>query len=166
MLRGQGVKRDAQRRGVGVVPRVVRGTTEAIAAALAVTGGGPVLTTASMERLTATLRSALAPLVRRGRALAQTAEVRTAGMSLGGWAYHVCWSHRRLRLRARKAAPQQWQERTPAMAAGVTEHCWTMQELLRSQVPLPAWVPPQRRGRPPKQKPQTGDGRGGLTDHG
>jgi hypothetical protein len=154
LLIGQVVKRYAQRRVVGVVHRVVRGTTEAIAAALAATGGGPVINTAARERLHAPFRSALAPLVRRGRALAQTEAVLTTGRYLVGCAYHFCWSHRRLRQRAREEAPQQWQERTPAMAAGWTEHCGTMQELLRDQVPLPAWVPPKRRGRPPKQRPQ------------
>ena len=36
------------------------------------------------------------------------------------------------------------------MAAGLTDHCWTLQEVLSYQVPLPAWVAPKRRGRPPK----------------
>ena len=152
MLIGQVVKRYAQRRVVGVVHRVVRGTTEAIATALAITGGGTVINTAYIERLNATFRSALAPLVRRGRALAHTEEVLTAGMYLVGCAYNFCWYHRSLRLRAPTAAQQKWQERTPAIAAGLTDHCWTMQELLSYQVPLPVWVPPKRRGRPPKQK--------------
>lgn len=141
---------------VEVVHRVVRGTTEAIAAALAATGGGTVINTAYIERLNATFRSALAPLVRRGRALAHTEAVLTAGMSLVGCAYNFCWYHRSLRQRAREEARQKWQERTPAMAAGLTDHCWTMQELLSYQVPLPAWVPPKRRGRPPQQRPQPG----------
>jgi hypothetical protein len=43
------------------------------------------------------------------------------------------------------------------MAAGLTTHRWTMQELLRYQVPLPARVAPKRRGRRPKgaQQPAT-----------
>ena len=139
---------------VGGVHRVVRGTTEAIAAALALTGGGTVINTAYSARRNATFRSALAPLGRRGRALAHTDEVLTAGRYLVGCASHFCWYHRRLRLCAPAAAPQQWQERTPAIAAGLTEHCWTRQELLSYQVPLPAWVPPKRRGRPPTQKLQ------------
>ena len=31
-----------------------------------------------------------------------------------------------------------WQQRTPAMAAGITEHLWTMGELLRFRAP-PWW---------------------------
>ncbi len=44
-----------------------------------------------------------------------------------------------------------WQERTPAMAAGLTDHCWTMLEWLSQPIPMPPWVPPKRRGRPPKR---------------
>jgi hypothetical protein len=41
-----------------------------------------------------------------------------------------------------------WVARTPAMAAGITDHCWTVEELLAFRVPLPRWTPPKRRGRP------------------
>src|SRR5215468_8844467 len=37
---------------------------------------------------------------------------------------------------------------TPAMAAGSTDHGWTMHELLSFHVPPPRWAPPKRRGRP------------------
>jgi len=37
------------------------------------------------------------------------------------------------------------------MAAGLTAHRWTMGELWPSPVPLPAWMAPKRRGRPPKR---------------
>jgi len=40
------------------------------------------------------------------------------------------------------------QQTTPAMAAGITDHGWTIQELLSFHVPLPRWAPPKRRGRP------------------
>ena len=36
----------------------------------------------------------------------------------------------------------------PAMAAGITDHCWTVQELLSFHVPPPRWTPPKQRGRP------------------
>jgi hypothetical protein len=100
--------------------------------------------------LNATFRSALAPWARRGRAIARTDAVLTAGMHLVGCAYNFCRVHASLRQLAPSRAPLKWQERTPAMAAGLTDRCWTMSELLHYQVPLPAWVPPKRRGRPPK----------------
>src|SRR5437016_5576879 len=45
------------------------------------------------------------------------------------------------------------------MAAGLTDHQWTMRELLSSPIPLPPWVAPKRRGdrpsdfRPPSRSP-------------
>jgi len=87
-------------------------------------------------------------------ALARTEVSLVAGMFLVGCAYNFCWLHDSLRLLAPPGAARQWQERTPAMAAGLTDHPWTMQDLLRYQVPLPAWVSAKRRGRPPKPKPQ------------
>jgi hypothetical protein len=40
------------------------------------------------------------------------------------------------------------------MAAGLAAHRWMMRELLRYQVPIPAWVAPKRRGRPPRRTHQ------------
>ena len=39
---------------------------------------------------------------------------------------------------------------TPAMAAGLTDHVWSMQEHLRYKVAPAAWVEPKRPGRPRK----------------
>ena len=39
-----------------------------------------------------------------------------------------------------------WIHITPAMATGITDHVWTLRELLTYQVPLPHWKLP--RGRP------------------
>jgi len=36
------------------------------------------------------------------------------------------------------------------MAAGLTDHRWTVLELLSFKVPPPPYTLPQRRGRPPK----------------
>jgi transposase-like protein len=150
-LLGQVVKRYAKRRVTHVEHRIVAGTAEAIDAALAATASGTVINTAYIERLNATFRSALAPLVRRGRAIAHQPAVLTAGMWLVGCAYNGCWPHASLRLAAPPGERPKSQERTPAMAAGLTDQCWTLPELLRYQVPLPAWVAPKRRGRPPQQ---------------
>ena len=152
-LLGQVVKQYTQRRVTGVRQRVVEGTAAAIATALAATKSGTTINTAYIERLNATFRSCLAPLVRRGRTIARTDAWLTAGMWLVGCAYNFCWCHASLRLDAPAGSSRRWQERTPAMAAGLADHPWTMRELLRYQVPPPAWQAPTRRGRPPTTAP-------------
>jgi hypothetical protein len=140
---------------VKIVRRVVRGTATALTKALKATRGGTVINTAYIERINATFRSALAPLARRGRAIAHTEAVLTAGMYSLGCAYNFCGYHDSLRLAAPQNAPRKWEERTPAMAAGLTDHPWTLGELLLLKVPLSPWVASKRRGRPPKQKLQS-----------
>ena len=103
---------------MGVTRRVVRGTAGAIAAVLLATGTGTVINTAYIERLNATFRARVTPLVRRGRAIARTEATLEAGMFLVGCAYNFCWEHESLRQAAAEGAGRKWQERTPAMAAG------------------------------------------------
>ena len=66
-----------------------------------------------------------------------------------------CWPHDILRV-ASESVSLKWWDRTPAMAAGLTDHIWSMDELLGYQVPPPVWVPPKRRGRKPKNPPIVG----------
>jgi hypothetical protein len=149
----QVVKHSAKRHVVGVTRRVVHGTLTGIEAVLTATATGTVINTAYIERLNATFRAHLAPLARRGRAIARTEAALTAGMWLVGTAYNFCWPHDSLRLLAGPDAPRKGHRRTPAMAAGLADHPWTIGELLWFQIPLPRWVPPIRRGRPPKRQP-------------
>jgi hypothetical protein len=149
----QVVKHSAKRHVVGVTRRVVHGTLAGIEAVLTATATGTVINTAYVERLNATFRTHLAPLTRRGRAIAHTEAALTAGTWLVGTAYNVCWPHDSLRRRAPDHAPRKWHSRTPAMAAGLTDRPWTINEVLRFQIPLPRCVPPKRRGRPPKPPP-------------
>ena len=149
----QVVKHSARRHVVGVTRRVIRGTLAGIEAVLTATATGTVINTAYIERLNATFRAHLAPLARRGRAIARTEAALTAGMWLVGTAYNFCWPHDSLRQRAPDDARHQWHQRTPAMAAGLADRPWTIGELLRFPIPLPHWVPPKRRGRPPKHSP-------------
>ena len=154
---GQVIKHQEKRRVVGVTQRVVLGTAAAITAVLLATGTGTGINTAYIERLNATFRGAMTPLVRRGRALARTEGSLQAGMFLVGCAYNFCWEHESLRLETGQPGGRKWQPRTPAMAAGLTDHQWTMTELLSHRVPPPPRVAPKRRGRPPKPKNQPED---------
>jgi transposase-like protein len=151
VLIAQVVKQYAQRRVVGVARRAVRGTAAAVQARLAATPAraAAVANTAHIERLNATFRARLGALVRRSRAAARQAAPVEAGMWLVGSCYNCCWPHRSLRRRRTVADPPggTWVERTPAQAAGLTDHRWSLHQLLPFPVPPPAVT---RRGRPPR----------------
>jgi transposase-like protein len=145
------IKRYTQRRVASVEHRVVRGTADAVAAALARTQGRPtaVINTAYIERLNATFRARLASLTRRTRAAVHRRDTTEAGMWLVGAVYNFCRPHRSLRQHrdAARAAARRWIERTPAQAAHLTDHPWSVHELLAFPVP---GVGIKRRGRRPK----------------
>jgi hypothetical protein len=150
LMVAQAIKRYARRRVIGVVRRIVVGTEDAVWARLNSTQGSEnaVINTAYVERFQATLRSRLAPLVRRTRAAARQKATLEAGMWLIGTVYNFCRAHRSLRLpRSDAAESQRWVERTPAQAGGLTDQRWSLYELLSFVVP-PA--PLKRRGRRPR----------------
>jgi transposase-like protein/IS1 family transposase len=136
-------------RGEGIVQRVVVGTAATVAAALATSHGGTSINTAYIERLNATLRERLAPLVRRRRSPAHGVALVASGLHLLRLAYNYCWAHQSLRLRT-IGTGHRWAERTPAMAAGLADRPYGLSELLRMPahpIPLTAPLTP-RRGRP------------------
>jgi transposase-like protein len=149
-LVGQVVKCREAGRVVGVTRRVVQGSAVAMRALVGATRGGTDLNTAYIERLNATFRARIVPLVRRSRAIARTTAALEGAMWLVGTAYNFCWVHESLRQSAGPDAKRKWTQRTPAMAAALTDHVWTLEELLTSRVPPSRWVAPKRRGRPPK----------------
>jgi hypothetical protein len=87
--------------------------------------------------------------VRRTRAAVHQAATVEAGMWLVGTANNFCWPHRSLRrLRSDSDPPGgRWLERTPAQAAGLTDHRGSLHERLTCPVPGMA---PKRRGRRPR----------------
>jgi transposase-like protein/IS1 family transposase len=136
----QVVKRYQQRRVVAVERRIVAGTPARVDTRRRRSQGDGVINTADIERLNATFRARLAALTRRGRALARRPVTWHQGMYLIGTVYNFCTPHASLQDAGRAT--------TPAMAAGITAHCWTVRELLSFRVPPSRWTPPQPRGRP------------------
>jgi len=146
----QVVKRYTGRRVTSVVHRIVQGTPEIVQTLIDRTQGGKQINTAYIERLNATFRARLAPLVRRGRALVQQQATLQVGVYLVGTVYNFCTYHHSLRLALIvPGRGRRWLRRTPAIAAGITDHCWTVAELLWLKVPKPPRLP-KRRGRPSK----------------
>jgi hypothetical protein len=131
--------------------RIAQGCAQLVERLLAVTQQGGVINTAFIERLNATFRQRLACLVRRGRALARQVETLHAGLYLVGCVYNFCTYHHSLRLPLWVTERRvHWVQRTPAIAAGLTDHRWSVEDLLMFKLPISPFVPPKRRGRPPK----------------
>jgi transposase-like protein len=139
VLIAQVVKRYERRRVVETERRIVHGTPARVETLRRRSQGDGVINTAYIERLNATFRERLAPLARRCRALARHTLTLHEGMFVVGTVYNFCTPH---------ASLSHAHKTTPAMAAGITDHCWTMHELLSFHVPLSRWSPPKPRGRP------------------
>jgi transposase-like protein len=142
----QVVKQYAGHMVIGIERRIVQGTQAQIQALIQHTQGGGGINTAYIERLNATFRARLVNLVRRGRALARQSRTLYQAAYLMGTIYNFCTDHESLRL-AGLIGGHKWLPRTPAMAAGLADHRWTVYELLAYRVPLSTWSPPRRRGR-------------------
>ena len=110
---------------------------------------GQVLNTAYIERLNATFRARLCCLCRRTRALARHQTTLTQGMYLVGCVYNFCTFHKSLRQKHREGS-RKWRERTPAMAAGLTDQRWSVGDLLAYRVAPPPFVPKKCGRRKPK----------------
>jgi transposase-like protein len=146
----QVVKQYAKRHVVAVERRIVQGKRAAIERLIDRTQGGGGINTAYIERLNATFRARLHRLVRRGRSLGRQIPTLQHGMYLIGVVYNFCTFHGSLKIRRRGRpdhAGHRWHFRTPAMAAGLSDHRWSVYELLTYRVPPPRWTPPKRRGR-------------------
>jgi transposase InsO family protein len=95
------------------------------------------INTAFIERLNLTLRHGLAALTRRSWATAQLAPELETHLTWWRAYYHFCRPHQGLRqkletplARRSRRIPRRCQPRTPAMAAGLVKHVWSVEELL------------------------------------
>jgi len=130
--------------------RIVQGSQAMVERLIKATQNGKgVINTAFIERLNATFRLRFNNLVRRTRTLARRPETLMAGMFITGCFYNFCDYHHGLRLKLSVGSfDHHWVQRTPAIAAKLTDHRWTYAELFAFKVPPPRWSPPVQRGRP------------------
>jgi IS1 family transposase len=140
LLYAQVVKPVRQRRLVRVRHRVVFGTLAAVEQGLAACGWQ--INTAFIERLNLSMRQHVAAIGRRVTTLCK----HEAGLRQQLALYHVydnfCLPHASLRVPLPQLLPtngtgsaKQWRPSTPAMAAGLTDHVWTLREVLLFRVP-------------------------------
>ncbi len=144
---GTVIKQMVNKRFKEVVRQMSHGSMACAIDLLRRSAGGQVLNTSYIERLNGTVRERLATLTRKCRHAAQRLQALETGMYLIGSTYNFCCFHQALNKRVAGEA-QRLQRQTPAMASGLTDHLWSLCELLRYKVAPAPWVEPKRRGRP------------------
>jgi len=133
LLYAQVVKTVRRRRLVRVRHRIVFGTREAIQQVLAACGWQ--INTAFVERVNLTIRQHVAAVRRRVSTLCKGEDGLRQQLSLYHVYYNFCLPHASVRQPLLPPEPTHgtgsakcWQLRTPAMAAGLTDHVWTLRE--------------------------------------
>jgi IS1 family transposase/transposase-like protein len=145
LLYAQVVKSYRRRRLVGVTHRVVFGTQLAIEQVLAACGW--TINTACIERLNLDIRQRVAAVGRRVNTLCRGEESLREQLVLFQTYHNFVVPHASLRQplpvaeATNGAAAKVWRPCTPAMAAGLTDHVWSLKEVLCYRVP--PWPQPQ-----------------------
>ena len=112
-------------RVVKVTTRVVFGTLCAVMAALLLSLVSKVVNTVFIERHNGSDRNRNRRKVRKTCCFSKDWQVHEAMTYFTMYSYNFCWPVRTLRV---KVGEQEYQQRTPAMAAGLTDHIWTIKE--------------------------------------
>ena len=145
-LYAQVVKSYQRRRLAGVQHRVVFGTMARVQQVLV--AGGRKINTAFVERLNLDIRQRVAAVGRRVNTLCQGEDGLQHQLAVFHAYYNFVLPHASLRLALGEPEPsngtgsaKRWRPRTPAMAAGLTDHVWTLRAVLLYRVP--PWPQPQ-----------------------
>jgi hypothetical protein len=120
-------KTRAKGRVVKLLTRVVFGTMAAVVAALAMSRVSTVINTSFVERQNGTDRHRNARKARTTYRFSKDWRFHEAVTYLTMYAYNFCWAVRTLRTRDDQGG---WVKRSPAVAAGLTDHVWSMSEWL------------------------------------
>jgi IS1 family transposase len=114
-------------RVVAIITAVVLGTWHAVAGALERSRASRKINTSFVERLHGTDRHRNARKSRKTYRFSKDWRMHEAMTYLTMYSYNFCWPVRTLRERNPGGA---WRKRTPAMAAGLADHVWTLKEWL------------------------------------
>lgn len=120
-------KRREKGRVVEISYRVVFGAVAAVLAALGMSQVSRAINTAFVERQNGTDRNRNPRKVRKTYCFSKDWRLHEAVTYFTMYTYNFCWVVRTLRVRAEDGS---WRKRTPAMAAGLTDHVWTISEWL------------------------------------
>jgi hypothetical protein len=128
-LRYATVRKEREKgRVVAVHRQVVRGRPEDVERVLKASVCSRTINTSFVERQHATDRGRNARKSRRTYRFSKDWRVHEAMTYFTMYRYNFCWPVRTLREQGRDG---RWQKRTPAMAAGLADHVWSLKEWLR-----------------------------------
>jgi len=133
------IKHPKKKRVVEITRKITLGPLEKAQELLKMSKGCQEFTTSLIERFTGTMRERLASLTRKCRHAVHRLETLETGMYLIGSPSNFCWPHHEVSTAKYDGCPF-----TPAMAAGLTDHIWTVLELLSYQIAPAPWVEPKR----------------------
>jgi IS1 family transposase len=118
-------------RVVGVEERQIYGSKRELKQALARSKVSDRVTTVHIERHNGSDRARNARKTRKTYRFSKDWDVHVAVTFFTMYSANFCRPVRTLRVRLRKKeGKKKWRQRTPAMAAGLADHIWTMQEWL------------------------------------
>jgi len=127
-------KKRKKGRVVEVVQRVVFGDPEEVMHLLGADQEGTI-NTAYVERLNLTFRNSLARFIRRTMNFSKEIRMHAHAIDFFQAWYNLVKPHQSLRVRI-DDGKRKWKQRTPFMAEGLTDHVWTLKELLVFKVPI------------------------------
>jgi len=132
-------KRREGGRVVEVQRRIIFGSPEAIQQILEADGCGQMINTSYIERDNLTSRHCNGRLVRKTLSHSKKEYFLRQHIALEDAYYNFVRPHGALRIKLRrpKAHGRKWLQRTPAMVAGLTDHRWTLEEVLSYRLPPP-----------------------------
>lgn len=120
-------QRNQQGRVIGTTLKVIFGDKQEVLEALG-------HTTSYVERTHLSMRQFSGRLVRKGLGFSKALGMHKASAVLEDMVYNVIRPVKTLRVEVFNNPKRRWMPRTPAMAAGITDHIWTFKELFTTLI--------------------------------
>lgn len=131
---GKVCKKREKGRIVEVILQVAYGDIEEVMQLLGADSGGKI-NTSYIERLNLTIRNSLACFMRKSMNCSKILGRHTHAMDFFQAWYNFVKPHKSLRPRIDQGR-KKWIQRTPAMAEGMTDHIWSIKELMTFTIPI------------------------------
>jgi IS1 family transposase len=127
------VKTRVGRRIVGVDTEVVFGDKDAAMKAIANSPVSSHINIAFIERNNLTIRERNRRLTRKTLGFSKKKKLLISSLNIYFGIYHFVKTHRGLRIQIDQKE-RKWMQRIPMIAAGITDHVWTLSELINFRV--------------------------------